>query len=1034
MCLLFILPFHRIRVPLLEITLRLPSHIFFSLLFLPSFVYCQHQSVDVTRYTIEQGLSDNFVTSVLQTRDGFLWIATTNGLNRFDGKSFKVFRHDFSDSCSLPENYVMSLLEDGRGNLWVGTWGGGLSLFDRRKERFLRYHHDPRNANSPSDDYVQTLFEDSNGILWFGTMGGGLNRLDARTMTFKHYLNCNITSICEQKNGVLWLGNWDVGTKSSGLLRFDTANETFSFFKHDPKNNLSIASDTVCSVTNDGDSVLWLATYVGVDKFDMRACTATHFRKDILDSSVIRQVIIDSKRRIWVGTSNYRGVFLFEREHGNDFLWLRSKNESATTLSSDGVQSLYEDYYGNLWIGTADGLSKIGRTKPFMQHKYLPTSYRHRVAGVKAICEDSKGDLWVGYGGGGLDRIDRKTNTRTHYTTVHGDPRSLSYFDVELIYEDRGGMLWIGTQNGGLNSFNRQTNSFSHFFHNPDDPKTIRSDWAQKIIETSDGTFLIGTTAGTDVYDREKKTFTPFEKFVDDTAQHLGGVVHCEDRSGNLWFAEWRNGMHRYNIRTKAYKHFMPERNNPKSLSSTRIASIYQDSHGAIWVCTYGAGVDKFDTTTETFTHHTTMNGLPNDAVFSIEEDSRGFLWMSTMKGLARFNPAEERFRAFDVSDGLLQNEFTWRSSYKNKKGEIFFGCSGGFISFFPDSIKDDTRPVNVALTSFKVFEQELPLPQSLQTTQEITLTYNQNFFSIEYSALDFADPSHHHYVYILEGFDKQWNNVGDRKFASYTDVPPGSYRFTVKAANGDGIWNNKGIALSVVVTPAFWMTWWFKVFLGLSLSGVGVALYRYRIYNLLELQNVRLRIAGDLHDEIGSNLSSITISSHLMQQDKNLNAQQKELLKDVSITARETADSMRDIVWFINPDHDNPKETVAKMKEIARSLLRNIRYTFEIDESAFARITNLEIRKNIYFIYKEALNNIVKHSRATEVRIRLGRKSYGVDFTISDNGVGFDTAAVQNGNGLRNLSKRSVEMNAALQLRSNSQEGTVISLFIKIP
>lgn len=999
-----------------------------------SFAHSQHQSLDVTRYTVEEGLSNNAINCVLQTRDGFLWVATMNGLNRFDGTRFKIFQHDFSDSLSLPENYVMSLCEDSKGNLWVGTWGGGLCLFDRRKEQFIRYIHDPHNPNSPSGDYIQAFHEDRNGILWFGATTGGLNRLDTRTMTFKHYLNVNITSIAEEKSGILWLGNWDAGTKSTGLIRFNSNTETFSYFKHDSLHPKSIASDTVWSIMNDGDSILWLGMYSGVDKFDLRTKSAAHFKKEILDTSVIRQVLIDSKRRIWIGTFNYRGVFLFEHENGNDFVWLRSKNENTATLSSDGIRWLYEDFYGNIWIGTGDGLNKIVRTKPFIQFKYLPTSYKHRVVLVKAICEDSKGYLWVGYGGGGLDKIDRKTNTRTHYTTIQNDRTSLSYFDVETIYEDPKGVLWIGTQEGGLNCFDRATNSFTHFLHNPNDPKTIRADWTQRIIETRDGIFLVGTEKGTDVYDREKRTFTRFENFVNDTTHHIGGVAFCDDQFGNLWFGEWLNGIHRYNIRTKAYKHFLPVINNPNSLSSTKVSSIFEDSHGTIWICTFGGGINKFNAVSETFTHYTILNGLPNDAVFQIEEDSKGLLWISTMNGLARFDPVNKTFRTFEVSDGLVNNEFTWRSSFKNHRGEIFFGGMGGFISFFPDSIADDTRPVKVAITSFKVFQQEMQLPQSLQTTEAITLDYNQNFFSIEYAALDFADPSHHKYMYILEGFDKQWNNVGNRKFASYTDVHPGTYRFIVKAANSDGLWNHEGHSLSIIVTPAFWMTWWFKLLIAFLLIGLGVSFYRYRFNNILRLQNVRLKIAQDLHDEIGSNLSSITITSGLIRQTNNLNETQKEYLKDISVTAQETADAMHDIVWFINPDHDNARATLVKMKDVAQSLLHNIHYTFDVDETAFAKMTDLETRRNLYFIYKESLNNIVRHARATSVHIGIKKVSEGVLFTIADNGIGFEQDNISNGNGLHNLSKRAEDMRAELNIHSYANEGTTISLLVKIP
>ena len=998
-------------------------------------MHSQHQSLAVTRYTIEEGLSDNLINCVLQTRDGFLWVATMNGLNRFDGTHFKIFQHDFSDSLSLSENYIMSLCEDSKGNLWVGTWGGGLCLFNREKENFSRFRHIPSNPNSINDDYVGSIFEDHDGILWIGTTGGGLNRLDPHSIHFKHYFNCNITSICEQKSGVLWLGTWDNGLKQNGLLRFDTKTEMFTSFKHNPNNLLSISSDTVWSVTNEGDSILWLGTYRGVDRFNLRTYTASHFEKNILDGSVIRQVFVDKKNRMWAASFNYRGLFLFEK--GNDSkqtsLRLLANNNDKTSLNSDCIRWLYEDYYGNLWIGTQNGLNKIAASKQFFQYTYLPTSYKHTVGNVGALFQDGKNNLWVAYGGGGIDKIDRKTNTRIHFGQ---NTKSLSDYDITSIYEDKSGTVWIGTRNGGLNKYNSKSNSFTSYLHNSNNVQSIRANWVHEMFETHDGKFLIQTETGTDVFDRGKNTFARLEESLNDSidGSTIWGNIAIEDKSGNLWFSQWLAGVLYYNVKTKKYTRFMPETNNPRSISSTKTTSMFEDSRKNIWICTYGGGVNKFDSATKTFARYTTRNGLPNDAVFKIEEDNNGFLWMSTMNGLARFNPSNETFRRFDVTDGLINNEFMWRSSFKNSKGEMFFGGEGGFISFFPDSIMDDTRPVKVALTSFKVFERELQLPQSLQTTKEIILKYNQNFFSIEYTALDFADPSHHKYMYILEGFDKQWNNAGDRKFASYTDVHPGTYRFIVKAANGDGLWNNEGLSLSIIVTPAFWMTWWFKLSIILTLIGVVILIYRYRLNNIFTLQRVRLKIAQDLHDEIGSNLSSITITSGLIQQKNNLDNSQKEALNDILITAQETADAMHDIVWFINPDHDNPHDAIVKMKEIAQTLLSNIHYSIEVDEAAFAKITNLETRRNLYFIYKESLNNIVRHAKATHVQIRIERKSNGILLSIADNGIGFDHNGTSNGNGIGNISKRAVEMGAELKIHSSPNKGSEISLLLKIP
>jgi len=1012
--------------------------ILLSLVLLASALGAQYQSTEMRRYTIDEGLSDNLINCVLQTRDGFIWVATMNGLDRFDGTSFKNYTHDPSDSLSLSENYVMCLLEDREGNLWVGTWGGGLCLFDRTRERFIRFGHDSPDIHSLNDSYISALCESRRGAIWIGTTRGGLNRLDTRTMEFKHYFDCNITSICEDGSGMLWLGTWDSGPKAHALMSFDPEREVFRSFRHSPTDPKSIASDTVWSVAKDGDSALWLGTYRGVDRFDLRTHAAEHFATKDLAGSVIKQVVVDSKGRIWVGTFNYRGLYLFESETATSppAVHLRSKKDDRTCLASDCVRWIEEDNCGNLWIGTQDGLNELPKRKQFVQYKYLPDFYSHNVGNVATILEDSRGALWVGYGGGGIDRIDRKSGARVHYGFEHPNARDLDDCDVVTIYEDRKETVWVGTRSGGLSRFDRSTGSFVPFRHDANNDRSIQANWVHQILETTNGKLYVATETGIDEFDRKTQQFKRLQESLRDSmdGNNSWGNQLYEDHNGDLWFSQWLSGVLYYNVRTRRYRHFMPEINNAASISSTKITSFFEDSRGSMWICTYGGGVDKYNPASDSFTRYTSANGLPNDAVFKIEEDRGGDLWISTMKGLARFDPRTETFRTFDVSDGLISNEFMWRSSCRGKDGEMFFGGAGGFISFVPDSIGDNPRAPQVAITSFKVFERELHLPQSLQRTPLITLAHDQNFFSIEFTALDFSDPKHNRYMYRLDGFEKQWNEVGDRTFASYTDVRPGSYQFTVRAANADGIWNNEGALLSVVVAPALWMTWWFRLLAALFLTGLGIALYRYRIHHLLEMQNVRLRIAGDLHDEIGSNLSSIAITSHMMQQDAALSGQQQELLEDIAVTARETADAMRDIVWFINPDHDTPNQTVAKMQEIAQLLLRDIRYTMEIDEAAFSLITSLEARRNIYFIYKEALNNIVKHSRATAAAIRLERKSNGIEFSVSDNGVGFDGTVAHSGNGLRTMSKRAAEMNAAFRLSGTPNGGTAIVVFVKIP
>lgn len=549
--------------------------------FLAVWLISQHQNFSVRRITTQNGLSSNVINCLLQTKDGFLWIGTQAGLNRYDGTTFKVYYHNVNDSLSLTENDITALLEDHNGNLWIGTRGNGLCFLDRKKEIFFRYPHDDQNPNSPSDNDIQLLREDEHGILWFGTANGGLNKLNTKTMIFQHYLHGNISSICEEKGkNVLWLGSQENGNKNPGLIRFDIATESASFFPHKQQTASSIASDIIWNIVADNEGSLWLALNTGVDKFNLRTQTAVRYSEKILTGSVISRILLSSNKNIWIGTFNYRGLFHFEHTEDKSVCWLRSKSESEETISNDCIRCLYEDINGNIWIGTEDGLNEIQKTKPFKQYLYLPAIYPHRVSVVKTICEDRDSNLWIGYGGGGVDKIRLPAGTRDHFTTEPGNQKSLSDIDVEIVYEDKKGNIWIAVQRGGLNLYNKQKKSFTRFVHDPSKPATIRSNNIKSILEAStnnnaDGMYLfLGTDKGTDVFDTEKKSFLRIEEFFRDTSSLLKRslvLLHI-DRNENYWFSEWAGGLYCYNRKTKKQNIFT---RSPTTIQQ----SVHQKSH-----------------------------------------------------------------------------------------------------------------------------------------------------------------------------------------------------------------------------------------------------------------------------------------------------------------------------------------------------------------------------------------------------------------------------------------------------------------------
>lgn len=1004
----------------------------------------QFRSFAFERLTIEDGLSNNSINCMLQTSDGFLWIATKDGLNRYDGQSFKVFKNIPLDSSSLPENYVMSLLETQDGTLWIGTWGGGLCKYNAMYETFSK-----KDSPSPNDDYIQCLFEDKQNNLWFGTTTGGLNVLNRNTGALISYHKKgrgrnkfpanNITFITADHKAFLWIGTWD-----EGLIRFDPLTESFKHFTHDPSDAKTISHNGVWHILNDNDSYLWLSTFSGVDLLNLQSYEIVHQpnfsaeEKNLL-TTPIRQIIKNHSGKYWIGTYDYHGLFYYDKTDGKKRLGNTSlsaflnEEDNPNSISADRIRWLYEDRNNNLWIGTEDGLNKLPATKQFMQYRHFPlreTSLGGRV--VSSICEGKNNSLWIGFGGVGFDKIDLGTKTISHFNYYSDKQNRLSNYDVVALYEDKRGIVWIGTRYGGLNLFNPKTGEVKRYLHDEKKSNSIISNWVQQILETRKGEMLIGTNDGLQIFKRENNSFVPYQPVLKNNAGSFPPALSVnalfEDREENIWIGTWLEGLYCYSPTEQKLSHFVPDVRNPFSLSSSKVTAIIEDSKGFIWVGTHSGGVNKFDKKTGKFYHFSTYNGLPNDVVFGVQEDKEGNLWVSTLNGLAKYSITSNTFRVYDVFDGLVHNQFNWRASYKSKSGEMFFGGMNGLVSFYPEMIKVDTTLTPVALTSFHVFDKEAVLPKALASMKEIVLNHDQNFISIGFAALDFVPKQKHTFAYMLKGVDPGWVNAGSRTTAFYTDLRQGKYTFFVKASNADFVWSQP-ISLSIVVLPAWWTTWWFRLIVVIVIILIGFFIYEYRVNQLLKIERIRYDIASDLHDEIGSNLSSISVDGQMLLRSNSLNKIERELSSDISKTAMETIDAMRDIIWFINPKNDAGEDIIFKMKETAAKILVGLDWSFNYSPAIRLDVFSLEVRRNIFLIYKEVLTNVIRHSEAKKCTIELLKEHNFLKIIIQDDGKGFDTQNISRNYGLLSIQKRTDNIKAELTVESAIGKGTTVTL-----
>ncbi len=807
---------------------------------------------------IEQGLSQSSVRVVFQDSRGFLWFGTEDGLNRYDGYNFKVFKRDPDNANSISDGWINAITEDQDGYLWIGTRLGGLNRYDPVSRRFTHYQHRKGDLTSLNDNHITSLLVDKDNQLWVGTMSG-LSRFVPESQTFHHFpyvvipqpsvdgeypgspdpvvptpispsiepdvvtqgekLSGKVVSaLFQDSTGRLW-----VGTSDGGLNGYDSQAGLFNYYQPAIDDPSSISHISITSITEDVNGQLWIGTRKGLNRFNPATGQFVRFAHEQEDSRTISSdtihiVNVDASGNLWVGTSN--GLDRLEKDRSR-FVHYQHNPAFQRSLSNNYILSIYEDRGGVLWFGTyGGGVNRYDRAlDKFSYYRHDPSDPQSLSGNfIFPIHVDNKGFAWIGTQGEGLNRFLWRTGEIARYTSDPSDPESLGSNWITTIYEDSENILWIGTNNG-LDNFNPVHNTAKHYRADPANPQGISADLIYSIFEDSKKQLWIGTFAGLDRFDRTTETFTHFRPNADDQTTLSGNkpfIIH-EDGDGFLWVGTAENGLNRMDPQTNLFTRYRHDPNDPNSLSSDSILSIYQDTKGRLWIGTAGAGLNLYQPESDSFKHYVEKDGLPNGFIYGILEDDLGRLWMSTNFGIARFDPDTETFRNFDSGDGLQSNEFNSSAYAKGLDGEFYFGGVNGLTVFHPRNITDSQYLPQVALTSLNQEDQSIAIATSVETVKNITLTYPQNSFEFEFTALSFNQPGKNQYAYTLEGFDTNWHFIGTKRNGRYTNLPGGSYTLLLKAANSDGVWNESPTRVSVTVIPPFWQTTWFRVLLGLS-------------------------------------------------------------------------------------------------------------------------------------------------------------------------------------------------------------------------
>ncbi len=960
------------------------------------------EDVRFQRISVEQGLSQSIIYSILEDSRGFLWFGTRDGLNKYDGYGFIHYKHHPFDRNGIPSSVIRAVCEHPDGALWIGAFRGGLVRYDRRAGQFAIYRHDPADTASLSDEDITALLIDRGGTVWAGTGQGTLNRAvpaPARNgdgkVRFIRYRNVPssaasippgaIISIFEDREGRLWLG------MENYLCLFDRSTGRVTRYRYDtavpPGGPASIARGVVRAFCQDSSGNIWIGTDGGLCRFTPATGEARRYGP----GQQILALAIDPAGVLWFSTG--RHLCALDPVTGAITGFLHDPADPRS-ISSNRVISILFDSKGRGWVGTDKGINRIDRSSARFRtlEGVSPLSELWDLRGVRSIIEDRSGALWIGTGGSGAWLFDRSSG-RLRQMRIAATSAAADF--VNTIYQDSHGMVWLGTRHG-LYRYDR-AGQVSRLYRNGNAviDSLLWNIWS--ILEDRGGTLWVGTQRGLLALGPGPGND---RWFVNDPADP-GSLSYnsvwkvYEDRAGDIWVAT-PGGVHCYDRRRGRFLRYRHNPDDPASLSHDEAWTIYQDRRGDLWVGSWGGGLSRLDRRSGRFTHYMMEQGLPSNVIHGIQEDDAGNLWASSGGGLSRFDPVRGTILNFDAGDGLQGNEFNPNACWRLRSGEILFGGENGLNSVHPGHFGNTRGAASpMVITAFRKLDSLVS--SELFDGATVEILPHENYWSFEFAMLDYDATGRKRYAYRLEGFDEEWIYSGARRYAAYTNLGPGVYTFRVKGSSSEGGWNDEGIAVTVRVLPAFWETWEFQALLAAAAAALAGIAYRGRRLRKREretaLEEARERerrgIAAELHDGPLQDLYGARFVLDSLSDAVTASAGRRDL-EQIDDILRGVRAALQNVCGDLQlPGFESG------LGEAIRSHARRVPGagdSIEIQVRVEGDDRHLPglLSQNLFRIYRTAIANVMKHASARNVRVEIMVDGRSVRMLVQDDGRGF--------------------------------------------